>query len=194
MDEPNPIISEGCTITIKPWRCQEDPETGCPVYGAEWRVLQKRLLIVLLEICRRRRSQVCSGRCSRGHLRWSQGSKVPRKKDRESRLLLAHNAIGRSRFRQEIWQMPKIWERSTSPKREDDDHIFTLAICIMGNWHYRAFATKKEASKILTRHYRLLHEVGGGRSTSHDHRSKGTKSCMEKYCLQVRDPIDDHLG
>ena len=31
-------------------------------------------------------------------------------------------------------------------------------------------------------------------STSHDHRSKGLKFCMEKYCMQVRDPTNNHLG
>ena len=53
--------------------------------------------------------------------------------------------------------------------------------------------TRKEAIKILTYRYRLLYEMGGGRSTSHDHKSKGTKFCMEKYCVQVRDPTNDHL-
>jgi len=75
-----------------------------------------------------------------------------------------------------------------SPRREDDDHNLTLAICIMGDRHHGASATRKEASKVLTRRYRLLHEVGGSRSISHDHRSKGTKFCMEKYCMQVQDP------
>ena len=34
--------------------------------------------------------------------------------------------------------------------------------------------------------------MGVGKSTSHDHRSKCTKFCVEKYCIQVRDPINDH--
>ena len=58
----------------------------------------------------------------------------------------------------------------------------------MGDRHHGASATRKKASKVLTRRYRLLHEVGGSRSISHDHRSKGTKICMEKYCMQVQDP------
>ena len=194
MDKPNPIISEGCTITIKPWHCQEDPETGCPVHDAEWRALQKWLLTALLEVCRRRRSQVCSRRGSRGYLRWSHGSKVPRKKDHESRLFLAHNVTRRSRFHQEMWQLPKVWKHPASPRREDDDHYFTLAIYTMGDWHHGASTTRKEASKVLTHRYQLLYEVGGGKSTSHDHRSKGTKFCMEKYCMQVQDPTDNHLG
>ena len=35
--------------------------------------------------------------------------------------------------------------------------------------------------------------MGRSGSTSNDHRSKGTKFCMEKYYLQVRDTQDDHL-
>ena len=35
--------------------------------------------------------------------------------------------------------------------------------------------------------------MGRSGSTSNDHRSQGTKFCMEKYCLQVRDTQDDHL-
>ena len=156
---------------------------GYPIHGAKWRVLQERFLTALLEVCWRRRSQVCSGRGSRGRLRWSHGGKVTCKKDHEGRLFLAYNATRRSRFRQKMWQLPKVCKRPANPRREDDDHFFTLTICTMGNWHYGPFTTRKEASKVLTRLYWLLYEMGGGRSTDYNHRSKGTKFCTEKYCM-----------
>ena len=80
-----------------------------------------------------------------------------------------------------------------SPKGENDNHFFTLAICTMGDQYYRPLTTGKKASEVFTRHNRLLHKMGGSRSTSNNYRSKGTKFCLEKYCMQVRDPKDDHL-
>ena len=158
---------------------------GCPVHSAEWRALQKRLLTALLEMYWRGRSQVCFGSGARGSLQWSHGGKVSRQKDHKGRLFLAPNATRHGRFHQKVWQLPKVWKCPTSPRRENDDHFFTLAICTMGDWHYRPPTTRKETSKVLTHRNRLLHEVGGGRSTGNNHRSKGTKFCMEKYCMQV---------
>ena len=166
---------------------------GCLVHDAKWRPLQKRLCIALLEVYWRRRGQVCFGRNSRGHLQWSHGGKVPRKKDHEGGLFLAYDSARCSGFRKKVQQLPKIWKRPTSPRREDDGHHFPLTICTMWNWHHQASTTMEEASKVLTCRYQLLYKVGGGKSNSHDHKSKGTKVCMEKYCVQVQDPTNDHL-
>ena len=80
-----------------------------------------------------------------------------------------------------------------SSRRENDNHFFTLDICTMGDRHYGPPTTRKEVSKVLTCRNRLLHEMGRNRSTGNNHRSKGTKFCIEKYCMQVRDPKDNHL-
>ena len=145
---------------------------SCPIHGAEWWALQKRLLPTLLEVCWRGRSQICSRRGAQGSLRRSHGGKVPCQKDHEGRLFLALNATRRSRFRQEMWQLPKVWECPTSPSRENDDHFLTLAICIIGDRHYGPPTTRKEASEIFTRRNRLLHEMGGSRSTGNNTETK----------------------
>ena len=63
----------------------------------------------------------------------------------------------------------------------------------MGDRHYGPPTTGKEVSEIFTHRNRLLHEMGGSRSTGNNHRNKGIKFCMEKYFMQVRDSKDDHL-
>ena len=36
-------------------------------------------------------------------------------------------------FVKKVQQLPKIWKRPTSPRREDDNHHFPLTICTMCN-------------------------------------------------------------
>ena len=122
---------------------------SCLVHDSKWWPLQKRLCTALLEVYWRRRGQVCFGRSSRGHLWWSHGGKVPRKKDHEGRLFLACDSARCSGFHKKVQQLPKIWKRPTSPRREDDGHHFPLTICTMWNWHHRASTTMEEASKVL---------------------------------------------
>ena len=51
-----------------------------------------------------------------------------------------------------------------TPRGENDDHFLTLAIRTMGDRHYGPSILGKEASEILTRRNRLLHEMGGSRT------------------------------
>ena len=127
------------------------------------------------------------------HLWRPYGGKVSCKEDYESGLFLANHATRRRRFHQEMWQLLEVWERPKDSRGKDNYHLFTMTIRTMGNWHHVAPTTRKEASKIFARLYWLLHKVGGGRGLCHDHISKGTKFCMEKHCVQVRDPTGDRL-
>ena len=87
-------------------------------------------------------------RCMVG-LQWSHGGKVLRKKDHEGRLFLALNATRCSKFCQEMWQLPKVWKCTTSPRRENDDHFFTLAICTMRDRHYGPLPQGKRQVRFL---------------------------------------------
>ena len=151
MDESNFFVPLRGTITTKPWRSQEDPEVCCPVYSTKWRVLQKRLLPALPEVYRRGRCQICPRRSTRGGLRRSHGVKVPCQEDHEGWLLLVHDAARHSKFREEVWQLPKVWERSMSPRGKNDDHFLALAVRAVGDQHYGPPITRKETSEVPTR-------------------------------------------
>ena len=144
-------------------------------------------------VLKRKKSNVFWKRCLTWGLWRSYGNKIPCQKDHDGRLFLAFNGTRRSRFHQKMWQLPKVWKRPISPKRENDDHFLTLAIRTMGDRHYGPSTLGKEGSEILSHRNRLLHEMDRSRSSGNNHRSKVTKFCMEKYCVQVRDPKDDHL-
>ena len=45
--------------------------------------------------------------------------------------------------------MPKVWKCPKSPRRENDNHFFTLAICTMGDRHYGPPTTRKEAKFLI---------------------------------------------
>ena len=193
MDEPNSIVPPRWTITTKPRRSQEDLEARCQVYGTEWRALQKRLFPTLLKMRREGRGQIRPrGSTPRG-LRRSYGGEVTGQENHKDGLLLAHNATRCNRVYEEVWQLPEIWERSTSSRWKDDDHFLTLAVRTMGNRHYGSPTTRKKTNEIPVRRNWLLHKMGGSRSSCNNHRNKGTKFCMEKHCLQVRDSKDDYF-
>ena len=57
----------------------------------------------------------------------------------------------------------------------------------MGTGHHGPIPDSIKTAKVFGCWYRLLHEVGGSRSTSHYHGEKYLKLCMEEHHLQVRD-------
>ena len=142
---------------------------------------------------RRGRSQIRPGRSTRGSLRRPHGGKVPCQEDHEGRLLLAEDATRRSRFCEEVWQLPKVRKCSTSPRRKDDENLLALAIRTIRDGHHGSFTTEKKTNEVPTRRNWLLHKVDRIGSPCNNHRSKGTKFCMEKYYLQVRDTQNDHI-
>ena len=193
MDKPNTFIPSRWKTTPKPWRSQENKEACCQVYGTEWRALQKGLFPTLSKMHRGGRGQIRPGRSTRRDLWRSHGGKVIGQEDHEDGLFLTHDATRRSRIREEVWQLLEIRERSASSRWTNDDYFLTLVVRTMGDRHYGSPAIGKKIDEIPARHNWLLHEMGGSRSSCNNHKNKGTKFCMEKQCLQVRDFKDDHF-
>ena len=159
MDELDSIVPPRWTITTKPRRSQEDPETRCQVYSTERQALQKRIFPTLLKMHRGGRSQIRPVGSIRRGLRRSHRGEVTGQEDHEDGLLLAHDATRRSKVCEEVWQLKEIWERLASSRWKDDDHFLTLAIRTMGNRHYRSPVTRKETDKIPARRNWLLHKM-----------------------------------
>jgi len=40
----------------------------------------------------------------------------------------------RKKWRNSLGNVIEVWERPMNSRGEDEDHSFTMAICIMGNW------------------------------------------------------------
>ena len=123
-----------------------------------------------------------------GGLWRSNGVKIPCQEDHEGRLLLAHDAARHSRFREEMWQMPKIWECSMSPSGKNDDYFLALVVCAVGDRHYGSPTTGKEINEVPTRRNWLLHEVSRSESSCNDHRGKGTKFVWKNIVYRFRIP------
>ena len=61
-----------------------------------------------------------------------------------------------------------------------------MAFHVMWVGHHGPIPNSNSTAKIPGGRYRLLHQVGGSRSTGHHHGEKCVKFCMEEHHLQVR--------
>ena len=60
-----------------------------------------------------------------------------------------------------------------------------MAFRVIGVEHHGSIPNNNSTTKIPGGQYRLLHQVGGSRSTGHHHGEKCAKFCMEEHRLQV---------
>ena len=121
------------------------------------------------------RGRICPKRNTRRHLHKSYKSTILVKKDRQGRLLLAIYTNRRQHIRPTMRQVPTIRQLAPLTTRRADTNDDALAFRVMGAGHHGTTPNWKTSTQIPSSRNRLLHQMGGSRTTSDDN----WEECLE---------------
>ena len=103
----------------------------------------------------------------------------------EAGILLAHYAQRCDRTGQKVQSVPGACQGLSSPFGAADVSYQPLALSTVGIGHLGTPTHRRGPMQVCHRGSGLFHQMGRGRTSSNNHRTKGTQFCLALHNMQI---------